>query len=467
MGREMNKAVRKASSICFLFAILFVALPARAQWAKMVSDKGAAARIAWWRDAKFGLFIHWGVYSIPGRGEWVQWNEQIPVDEYAKLAGQFHPDKFDPRAWAELAQSAGVKYTVLTARHHDGFALFDDPESNFTSVKSAAHRDFVADYVTAMRSAGLRVGLYYSPLDWRFPGFFFPGIYRSNAEALRAQYHRQLNELASHYGKLDILWFDGGGNEWLGFGGVHFTGSGWAARPKDQPYTGSFSWQDDVAVSNLRRLQPSIIINDRTDAPADFRSREGDGALGDFESRYPWELCTTITYGAWGYQPDAKIKPLDDLVRLLVSVVGRDGNFILNVGPRPDGQIDPAQAARLREIGAWLHRNGASIYATRGGPYLPGDFGVSTYRGNKIFLHVLNASGATLTLPALPAKILGCSYLDGGKASCKQRKDGVEVALDKSPDGIDTIVEITLASPAAGIAPIPTPLTPKAAAGQQ
>ncbi len=460
-------AVRKVRFVCLLLAILFVSSFARAQWAEMVSDKDAAARIAWWRDAKFGLFVHWGVYSIPGRGEWVQWQEQIPVDEYAKLADQFHPDKFDPDAWAALAKEAGMKYTVLTARHHDGFALFDDPESNFTAVKSAAHHDFVADYVTAVRKAGLHVGLYYSPLDWRYPGFFFPGIYRPSADEMRAQYHRQLNELASHYGKLDILWFDGGGGDWLGFGGVRFTGGKWTARPKDQRYSGSFSWQDDEAVNNLRKLQPSIIINDRTDAAADYRSREGDRALGDFENRSPWELCTTITDGPWGYQPDAKIKPLNYLIRLLVSAVGRDGNFILNVGPQPDGQIDPAQAARLREIGAWLHQNGASIYATRGGPYLPGDFGVSTYRGNKVFLHVLNPAGATLTLPALPAKILGCSYLGGGEASCKQGSDGVEVALRKSPDGIDTIIEITLEGPAAEIKPIPTPHTPKAAAGKQ
>jgi alpha-L-fucosidase len=458
----MNRIVRGTRFISILLAVLTASSFARAQWAPMVADKDAAARIAWWREAKFGLFMHWGVYSIPGRGEWVQWQEQIPVDEYAKLADQFHPDNFDPDAWAALAKEAGMKYTVLTARHHDGFALFDDPGSDFTAVKSAAHHDFVADYAAAMRKAGLHVGLYYSPLDWRYPGFFFPGIYRSSAEGLRAQYHRQLNELASHYGKLDILWFDGGGGDWLGFGGVHFTGSGWAARPKEERYTGSFSWQDEEAVNNLRRLQPSILINDRTDAAADFRSREGDNALGDFENRYPWELCTTLAEGAWGYVPNAKIKSLDHVIRLLVSAVGRDGNFILNVGPRPDGQIDPAQAARLREIGEWLHRNGASIYATRGGPYLPGDFGVSTYRDNTIFLHLLNPPGATLILPALSAKILSCSFMNGGQASCKQSDAGVEVTLGKNASEIDTIVEIALASPAAEIKPIPTPVTPQA-----
>jgi alpha-L-fucosidase len=461
-GGKLNKAGVRAKFLCALLGILTASSCAHAQWAPMVADKDAQARIAWWRDAKFGLFMHWGVYSIPGRGEWVQWSEQIPVDEYAKLAGQFNPDKFDPDAWAELANAAGMKYTVLTARHHDGFALFDDPGSSFTAVKSAAHRDFVADYVKAVRKAGLRVGLYYSPLDWRFPGFFFPGIYRANAEEMRAQYHRQLNELASHYGKLDVVWFDGGGGDWLGFGGATFNGSVWNSRPKNQRYAGPFSWQDDEAVNNLRKLQPSVIINDRTDAPADYRSREGDGALGDFENRYPWELCTTLTEGAWGYQPNAKVKSRDYIVRLLVSAVGRDGNFILNVGPRPDGQIDQAQAARLREIGEWMHTYGQSIYATRGGPYLPGDFGVSTYRGKTIYLHILNPAGTTLTLPALPARILACAALTGGEASCKQSDAGVEVTLRGNPSAADTIVEMTLASPAAVIATIRTAVTPKA-----
>ena len=208
--------LRVRSLLAALLLLLGLTPALHAQWAPMVTDPGAASRIQWWRDAKFGLFIHWGVYSIPGRGEWVQWNEQIPVDQYAKLADQFHPDKFDPDAWAAAARDAGMKYVVLTSHHHDGFALFDDPQSSFTSVKSAAHQDIVAAYVAAVRKAGLRVGLYYSPLDWRYPGFFFPNLYYSSAVALREQYHRQLNELASHYGKLDILWFDGGGRKLAG-----------------------------------------------------------------------------------------------------------------------------------------------------------------------------------------------------------------------------------------------------------
>jgi len=439
--------------------ILFFASILNAQWAPLVTDPGAAQRIAWWREARFGMFFHWGVYSIPARGEWVQWSEQIPVDQYAKLADQFHPEHFDPDAWASIAKAAGMKYMVLTARHHDGFALFDDPGSSFTAMKSAAHRDIVADYVKAVRRAGLGVGLYYSPLDWRFPGFFFPGIYQPNAIELREQYQRQIDELASHYGKLDILWFDGGGNEWLGFGGAEFTGRGWQARPKDKPYAGTFDWQDVKTVAHLRDLQPSIILNDRTNAPADFRSREGDGALGDFDNQHPWELCTTITEGPWGYDPDAKIKPFAQLLRLLVGAAGRDGNFILNVGPRSDGQIDPPQAARLHEIGDWLKVNGESIYGTRGGPWLPGDYGVSTHNGAVVYVHVLHPPpDSVLVLPTLPVRIVKAAILQGGAVSFQQTDATLSLTLPPTPpDAVDTVIRLELAEPWITSAVVPVP----------
>ena len=428
----------------FLFGVQLL----NAQWARLVSDPDAAQRTAWWREARFGMFIHWGVYSIPGRGEWVQWVEQIPTDQYAKLADQFHPEHFDADAWASIAKAGGMKYMVLTARHHDGFALFDDPGSSFTAMKSAAHHDFVADFVKAARKAGLGVGLYYSPLDWRYPGFFFPGIYQPNAIELREQYKRQIDELASHYGKLDILWFDGGGNEWLGFGGVEFAG-GWHARPKDKPYSGSFDWQDVKTVAHLRQLQPGIILNDRTNAPADFRSREGDEALGDFDNQHPWELCTTITEGAWGYQPNAKVKPLALLLQLLIGAAGRDGNMLLNVGPRPDGQIDPAQASRLHEIGQWLSLNGESIYGTRGGPWLPGAYGVSTHNGKLAYVHVLQPpSNSVLVLPALPVQVVKATIVQGNDVPFQQTTQYLTLHLPSdTPNVIDMIVKLELAEP--------------------
>jgi alpha-L-fucosidase len=429
-----------------------------AQWAPLVADGDAAKRIAWWREARFGMFLHWGIYSIPGRGEWVQWNEQIPTDQYATLADQFHPEHFDAEAWASIAKDGGMKYMVLTARHHDGFALFDDPGSSFTAMKSAAHHDFVADYVKAVRKAGLGVGLYYSPLDWRFPGFFFPGIYRPNAIELREQYERQIDELASHYGKLDILWFDGGGNEWLGFGGIEFAG-GWHARPKEKPYSGSFDWQDVKTVAHLRQLQPGLILNDRTNAPADFRSREGDGALGDFDNQHPWELCTTITDGAWGYQPGAKVKPLAQLLQLLIGAAGRDGNMLLNVGPRPDGQIDPAQTSRLHEIGQWLSLNGETIYGTRGGPWLPGAYGVSTHNGKLVYVHVLHPpQDSRLVLPTLPVRVVKATLFHGSDIAFEQSAQTLILSLPRgSSDTIDTVVKLELAEPWTTSTVIPVP----------
>ena len=413
-------------------------------------------RMAAWREARFGLFLHWGVFAIPARGEWVQWNEQIPVTEYAKLADQFKPANFDPKAWVATAQAAGMKYMVLTARHHDGFALFDDPGSDFTSVKTAAQRDFVADYVKAARDGGMLVGLYYSPLDWRFPGFFFPDLYLKNAEAMRDQYHRQMRELLSNYGKIDILFFDGGEKNWLQFGGHWVSGARWEKRPQGQSYQGRFSWQTDQVYAMLRELQPGVVINGRADMPEDFHSREGDRALGDFDAEHPWELCTTLAAGVWGWKAGAAIKSLRDSVQLLAKVVGRDGNFLLNVGPRPDGQIDPPQAQRLQEIGDWLAKNGESIYGTRGGPFLPGAYGVSTYRGQKIYVHVLDWKGASkLLLPAIPAKVVRASLLTGGEAMVSQTEPGIEIAVPASnQNDTDTIVVLELDQPASRIKPV-------------
>jgi len=416
-----------------------------------------SARVNWWREARFGMFIHWGLYAIPGRGEWVQWNEQIPVNEYAKLADQFNPVGFDPAAWTEVAKAAGMKYMVLTARHHDGFALFDDGANPYTSVNAAARRDFVADYVKAVRQAGLGVGLYYSPLDWRFPGFYFPDLQRPSAEAMREQYHRQLKNLMSNYGKIDVLWFDGGEADWLNFGGDWGgaeAGAGWAKRRGGKHYRGGFNWQHDKAHAMLRQQQPDILINGRADMQEDFHSREGDGALGDFNNRHPWELCTTIA-GAWGYQAGMLPKPLDHYIRLLVNVVGRDGNLLLNVGPRPDGRIDQPQVERLREIGGWLGKYGQSIYATRGGPFLPGDYGASTHHEKTIYVHVLKWPEQKLVLPAIPATIVRATALTGGKASFVQTSQGIELTVPPAArDAMDTIIALELDSPASAISPV-------------
>jgi alpha-L-fucosidase len=408
------------------------------------------ARMQWWREARFGLFIHFGLYAIPARGEWVQWKEQIPVEEYAKLADEFNPAPSCAGDWAQAAKAAGMKYMVLTSRHHDGYCLFDSKASDFTSAQTAPRRDLIAEYAQAAREAGLHVGLYYSPLDWRCPGFFMPDLYRQSAEAMRDEYHRQIEELLSNYGAIDVLWFDGGESDWLNFGG-DWKGAEWIKRPPSEHYAGGFDYQHDKMYATLRRLQPQVIINGRADMPEDFHSREGDGALGDFDNKHPWELCTTLA-GAWGYQAGKEPKSLKDCIQLLAKVAGRDGNLLLNVGPRPDGQIDPPQVQRLKEIGAWLGKYGESIYATRGGPFLPGDYGASTHRGTTIYVHVLQWPGQKLVLPSLPARILRASALTGGDASFTQSDERIEVSLPPAArSDMDTILALELDQPADGI----------------
>ncbi len=219
----------------------------------------------------------------------MQWNEQIPVEEYAKLADQFTLTNFRAAAWVDAAQAAGMKYMVLTSRHHDGFCLFNDEGNEFTTA--AAHRDIVKEFAVAVYQAGLRVGLYYSPLDWRFPSYILPDVQRQSAEAMLEQYHRQIKERLSNCGPVDVLWFAGGERDWLCFSG-DWKGSEWKRRPKDVHYTGRFDWQHDQVYAMIRQLQPDVVINGRADIPEDFYSREGAGALGGFDGQLPWELCT-------------------------------------------------------------------------------------------------------------------------------------------------------------------------------
>ena len=360
----------------------------------------ADRRVAWWREARFGMFIHFGVYSVAGRGEWVRYSEKIPQREYARLAERFTPDPKAPREWVRVARQAGMKYMVLTARHHDGFALFDSHANEFNSMRTAAHQDIVRKFVASARAGGMRVGLYYSPLDWRFPGYFFPDLYLESATAMRDQYHREMAQLGSGYGKLDLIWFDGGGEQWLGFGGMEFDGGKWKSRDRGKPYSGAFSWQDDLVTGRLRQVQPQILINDRTSAPGDWRTREGADRLGGFDNVQPWELCVTLA-GTWGYQPDAQPRSMQELVLLLTNTAARDGNLLLNVGPAPTGHIPADQIARLQELGRWLQSHGKAIYGTRGGPFLPSAQMGSTRVGKSIFLHVLPGPDGTAPLKSI------------------------------------------------------------------
>ena len=411
-------------------------------------------RMNWWHDAKFGMFIHWGVYAIPGKGEWVQWNQQIPVEEYAKYADEFKPDKYDPEQWASLAKAAGMKYMVLTTRHHDGFCLWDSKSSyrNFTIMNTPAKFDAVEKYVKACRKFGLGVGFYYSPLDWRFPGYFFPKLYRSNAEELKVQTYNQVRELLTNYGKIDVLWWDGGGDDWLSFGNepqgteLKKRDTKW---PQDKHFTGKPLWEGNKLNAMVRELQPDIIVNDRANTPGlewegDFTTPEGK--IGKYNTERDWETCDVLA-GSWGWQPDKKPRSLEYIITTMVRVVTGDGNYLLNVGPRADGSIEPDQAERLKEVGQWMEKYGESIYNTRGGPFPNDEWGGFTHKENIIYVHILDMSKMPEMLPAIDRKIRKASCLSGGKVTFSQSQNGLKISVSGQQDGqIDTIIKIELAS---------------------
>ena len=411
----------------------------------------------WWREARFGMFVHWGLYSISGRGEWVMWNERICHREYRKLMERFEAKKFNANEWAACARDAGAKYMVLTARHHDGFCLFDSKADDFTSVNSAAKRDFIAEYVKACRKAGLRVGLYFSPLDWRFPGYFFPDLYRESAEAMKQLAYDQIRELLTNYGKIDILWFDGGGDDWLGFGGIEYGGSnehGWHNRDKTWPqsrhYGGEPLWQPDELYAMIRKLQPKIVMNDRAgslgvDWEGDFYTPEG--RIGEYNTSRAWETCDRLT-GSWGHIPGQPMRSLRNCVQLLANVAMRDGNLLLNVGPDGAGEIEPRHVRRLAQVGDWLASYGESIYGTRGGPYKPASWGGSTHRNNHIYIHITDWVDDTVIIPPLKQRILKGRVLTCGNADIEQKDGAVYVSVPEAErQAADTIVVLETERP--------------------
>ena len=276
-----------------------------------------AADMQWWQDAKFGMFIHWGLYAIPAQGEWYMNDKKVPVEEYRKLMEQFNPQRYDPAAWAKTAKDAGMKYMVLTARHHDGFALWDSPSSydHFDAVHSAAKRDLIAPYVKAARDAGMRVGLYYSPMDWRFPGYFDPNGLPDNAALMKKQTWGQVEELLRNFGTIDILWYDGG---WLAM-----KGSDADAAP---------FWESDKLAQMARSYQPKVVISPRSGWVGDFGTDEGGAAVTGPIRNGPWEKCLNLNETTWGYNTRQRLMSRDRALNMLINTVVRGGNMLLNVG---------------------------------------------------------------------------------------------------------------------------------------
>jgi alpha-L-fucosidase len=391
--------------------------------------------LRWWAEARFGMFIHWGPVSLKGTEiSWSRANSNtncpnrgpIPVGVYDNLYKEFNPTNFNAAQWVTIARAGGTKYMVLTAKHCDGFLLWHSQADGYNIAATPFKRDICAELATATHEQGMRLGWYFSPMDWRDPEF---RAERNPAFLRRMQ--AELRELLSNYGRIDLLWFDHDGREAV----------------YDQANTYPL----------VKSLQPRIAINNRLDlgkgqsnrlilsTNADYYTPEQQ--IGSYDDQRPWESCMTLSsrnQWAWGGPTDG-VKSQEACLNMLISCAGGDGNVLLNVGPMPDGRIPPDQENRLREIGAWLAKYGESIYGTRGGPFKPGDFGTSTRKGNTIYLHIREWNEEKLKLPPLTAKVLRSRVLTGGKAGVLQTAAGLEVTVPPSDrHSLDTIVALEL-----------------------
>jgi len=423
-------------SLALAFALLgLFALPAFASPSRGPSEPpvgAAAVRIEWWLDAKFGLFIHWGPVSVVGteigwsragdrRGFWGSKGTEIPTERYDNLYKEFNPVNYDPATWVAIAKAAGMKYIVLVSRHHDGFSLWDTQASDhkITSPLSPYGRDIVRQLAEATRAAGLRFGVYYSQPDWKHPDAFT----ERQANYL-AYLEQQVRELMTRYGQIDIVWFDGLGK-----------------KPEEH---------GSVALNKIiRELQPQALINNRNGSHEDFDTPEQ--RVGTMEVKRPWETCMTIGR-SWSWRPGEKLKSLDECVRILVSTVTGGGNLLFNVGPMPDGRIEPRQVARLTEIGAWMTQNGVALYNTRGGPWANGSWGGSTHRDRTIYVHLLQPPlNGRLRLAAVPHRITAARLLHGTAPIAFTQTD-TAVTFDlgaNTYNGPVTILELTTDEPVA------------------
>jgi alpha-L-fucosidase len=390
-----------------------------------VSPERMAAR-AWYRDAKFGMFVHWGVYSQLAQGEWVMQNRGITVDSYEWLASEFNPVKFNAHEWVSLAKAAGVRYITITSRHHDGFSMFATKATRYNIVDwTPFARDPMKELAEECQKQGIKLFFYYSQLDWHNTDYWPRGgtglVTGRPAAGDWSKYlafmDTQLEELLTHYGPIGGIWFDG---MW------------------DKP---DADWQLARTYALIHRLQPSaLIVPNHHKAPMpgeDVQTFEQDlpGAnTAGFNTKeigaLPLESSLTMNE-SWGFNiTDKKFKSTRELIGFLVRAAGNDANLLLNIGPRPDGTIQPEAAERLRALGDWLRVYGAAIYGTRGGPVPPREWGVTTRRGDTVFVHVLNWPDRLLALPDFGARVVRAFVLKSGeRVDVVQAASGVTLAL--------------------------------------
>ncbi len=376
-------------------------------------------RMRWWREAGFGMFIHWGLYSVLGRHEWVMENEGAPVAEYALLAKQFNPKPNAAREWAKLARRAGQKYMVMTTKHHEGFCMFDTRTTGFCATKQAAGRDLVKEYVDAARAEGLRVGFYYSLMDWRHPD----GARCAEDEAARKRFveyiHTHIRELMTNYGKIDVLWYD-------------------VAWPLD-----ARGWESEKMNEMVFRLQPEIIVNNRNKLPGDFSTPEQRIQAED--GGRAWESCMTMN-GSWGYhRSDDDWKTPKTIIRNLISCARDGGNYLLNIGPRPDGSIPGESVRILSAVGQWMDKNGQSIYTTDRCQPRHSDYASFTRKGNRLYAHVYFWPGSTVAIAGLRTRAKSATLLATGR-NVEFTQDEFRLRLtglpEKAPDDPVTTIAV-------------------------
>jgi alpha-L-fucosidase len=352
-------------------------------------DEDRARRMKWWHEARFGMFVHWGLYSVLGHHEWAMENEAIPVSEYQRLAKQFNPKPNAAREWARLARRAGQKYIVMTTKHHEGFCLFNTETTNYCAPKQGPGRDLVKEYVDAARAEGLRVGFYYSLMDWHHPD----GARCADDEAARKRFveyiHTHIRELMTNYGKIDILWYD----------------VSWPLEAK--------GWESEKMNQIVFKLQPDIIVNNRNKLDGDFSTPEQR-----IEAAKPgraWEACMTMN-DSWGYQrADDNWKSPRQVLRNLISCSRDGGNYLLNIGPKGDGSIPEDSIRILGTVGQWMDKNGVAIYGTDNCEPRRSNYASFTRRGNTLYMHVHFWPGETVTLCGLMARVKSASLLASGK----------------------------------------------------
>ena len=421
----MMQAIGAGASILPVSAQVLNAPPPRADQ----NDKGPATstpedrerRMEWWHQARFGMFIHWGLYSVFGRHEWVMENEGIPVAEYELAAKRFKPEPNAARAWAKLAKAAGMKYMVMTTKHHEGFCHFDSKLTNYTAPKTACGRDLVSEFVEAARAEGMRVGFYYSLMDWHHPDGALCAVDEEARVRFVEYIHGQVRELCTNYGKLDILWYD----------------VNWPLAPKE--------WEALKLNEMVRELQPDILLNNRTGLPEDFQTPEQRiQALAE-----PWESCMTMN-DSWGYQKaDDNWKTPKNIVRNLIRCTRDNGNYLLNIGPKADGSIPPESVKILTEVGHWMDKHAPLIHEPVDKLKVHrGQFSDFIARGNKLYITVQFWPGTELAIGGMMTKAISAT-LYGTPVKFEQtdfrlKFTGLPAA---APDPLVSVLEVEFAEP--------------------